>query len=487
VLVVQAILSIRLLRADTAFEDEATYLWAGHLEWAHWLHDKPIPPFATYFSGAPVIYPPLGALADSIGGLAAARALSLLFMLGATTLLWASTSRLFGHRAAFFAAALFAVTGSTLHLGSFATYDGMAMFLIALAAWFVVRAEDLRDATGWMVLAGVALALANAAEYASTLFDPVVVVLALLTAFPKPGGKLAFARAATLLVAVAVLITAALLIGGSHYITGVQETVLKRVPGPGSPTTVFTDAWQWTGIVVVLALCGVIIGLFSREGGARKWLLAAMTAAALLAPLEHARLHIIASLDKHVDLGVWFAAIAAGYAVDRFIAAAPVGRARQVAAGACVIALAFPIGLGARQSMNFATDWPNAADFIAVLRPLVARTSGRLLVEDPSIAEYYLPEGSDWTRWSSTRNIVMPSGASTAGPTKAAGVTGAGNAGLFAAYVTRGYFSLVALNYADTTGLDHAITTDLRRNGHYRIAALVDYGPGTYLIWRYQP
>ena len=88
VLAVQAALSLRLVRADTAFDDEAMSLWAGHLEWAHWLHGTSIPPFPKYFSGAPVIYPPLGALADSLGGLAAARVLSLLFMLGATALLW---------------------------------------------------------------------------------------------------------------------------------------------------------------------------------------------------------------------------------------------------------------------------------------------------------------------------------------------------------------------------------------------------------------
>ncbi len=78
---------MRLLGADTAYADEATYLWAGHLEWAHWLHGTAIPPFPAYFSGAPVLYPPLGALADSVGGLAGARVLSLVFMLGATALL----------------------------------------------------------------------------------------------------------------------------------------------------------------------------------------------------------------------------------------------------------------------------------------------------------------------------------------------------------------------------------------------------------------
>ncbi len=92
ILTIQAALSLRLVRSNSAFTDEALYLWAGHLEWAHWLHGTPIPPFPTYFSGAPVIYPPIAAIADSLGGLAAARILSLCFMLGATALLWATTS-----------------------------------------------------------------------------------------------------------------------------------------------------------------------------------------------------------------------------------------------------------------------------------------------------------------------------------------------------------------------------------------------------------
>ncbi|MGA3153258.1 MAG: glycosyltransferase family 39 protein, partial [Streptosporangiaceae bacterium] len=193
VLAVQAGLSLRLVHSDTAFQDEALYLWAGHLQWAHWLHGTPLPPFPSYFSGAPVLYPPLGALADSIGGLGGARVLSLLFMLGTTAFLWTITGRLFGQRAAFFAAGLFAVLGPTLHLGAFATFDAMSLFLIALATWCVVRAGDQRDATGWMVASGVALALANAASYSSAVFDPVVLLLAFLVAYPRPGGKSAAA------------------------------------------------------------------------------------------------------------------------------------------------------------------------------------------------------------------------------------------------------------------------------------------------------
>ncbi len=492
VLAVQAVLSLRLVRADTAFQDEALYLWAGHLQWAHWLHGAPIPPLPAYFSGSPVIYPPIAALADNIGGLAAARALSLVFMLGATGLLWATASKLFGRRTAFFAAALFAVLGPTLHLGAFATYDAMSVLLVALAAWCVVRAGDRQDATGWMLAAGAALALANAAAYSSALFDPVVVLLALLIALPKPGGKLAAGRVATLLTVLVTLLLVGVLTGGSSYVTGVVQTTLARVADSDSPLRVLADAWTWTGVIVVLAVCGVAVSCVRREG--RRTFMAVLAIAALLGPVEQARLHTTASLNKHVDLGAWFAAIAAGYAVEKLITAAHPGRMRALTCGAFVIALVFPVSLGASQSRAFSTSWPNSASFIAILRPLADHGTGRLLVEDPAPARYYLRSGSQWQRWSSTRNIVLPSGASTGGPHESAGVTGAGDPAAYDRYIAQGYFSFVALNFADTTALDHRIAADLRRNHHYHIIQVIPYGIevapigfGTYVIWQYEP
>jgi hypothetical protein len=251
---------------------------------------------------------------------------------------------------------------------------------------------------------------------------------------------------------------------------------------------VLADAWSWTGLIIVVGVCGVVISWVLRERRALTWLLAVLTAAALLGPLEQARLHTAASLNKHVGLGAWFAAIAAGYAVDKLIAAAPAGRTRSLTCGACVVALAFPLSLGASQSRAFSTSWPDSASFTAIFGPLADHGSGHLLVEDPSIAEYYLPAGAQWQRWSSTRNIVLPSGASDGGPASAAGVTGDGNPGVFAEFITRGYFSLVALNFADTTPLDHTITADLRRTHRYRIIQVIPYGPhGTYVIWQHEP
>jgi hypothetical protein len=502
VLVVQAAFSIRLLKADTAFEDEAAYLWAGHLEWSHWLHGTPVPHFPAYFSGAPVIYPPLAAAADSLGGLTAARTLSLIFMLGVTLLLWATASRLAGPRAGFFASALFAVASPTLHLGSFATYDALSLLFTSLAAWLIVRTAvppggapasaeepEASDGTGWMAIAGVCLALANATAYTSVLLDPVVILLALVTALPRPGGKVAALRVATVTVVTGVLLTAGLLAGGSFYLTGVVGTTLHRVPSTDSPLTVLHQSFSWTGLVAVAALAGFVLSFLARETAARRGLLGLLTLAALVIPAEQARLHTTDSLAKHVDVGIWFAAIAAGYAVDKLIGAAPAdSRHRAVTTSAVVVALAFPLTLGASQSTALATAWPNSTSLIAILGPLVNHGHGHVLVEDPSIAEYYLPAGRDWERWSSTRNITLPNGASTGGPSAAAGVTGDGNAGTFAEYITEGYFSLVALNFADTTALDHQLAKDLRHNHRYHLIEVIPYGTsGTYVLWRYEP
>jgi len=482
VLVVQAVLSLRLVHADTAFQDEALYLWAGHREWAHWLHGAPLPPFSAYFSGAPVIYPPLGALADHAGGLAGARILSLAFMLGATTLAWATTRRLFGPRAAFFAAALFASTGPTLHLGAFATYDALSILLIALAAWCAIRAADRPDATGWMLAAGITLALANATAYSTVLFDLFVLGLAFLVALAAHGRRAAIRSGGTLLLVTAALVAAGLLIGGGTYLSAINDTMFAEAGRVSSLGSVLADSWSWAGLILLLAVGGVAASWAGRGGRARTGLLAVMAAAVVLGPLEEAWLHSAATLNEHIGLGVWFAVIAAGYAADQFIAAAAAGRTRAVVCGACVVMLAFPLSLGLSQSRVTSTAWPNSASFTAILAPLVRHSDGRFLVEDPAIAEYYLGV-SQWQRWSSTRNITLPDGQSTGGPSARADVTGAGNAAAFGKYITRRYFALVALNFADTTPLDHRIRADLRRAG-YHIVQVIPYGTGTYVVYR---
>jgi Dolichyl-phosphate-mannose-protein mannosyltransferase len=480
VLTVQAGLSARLIWLNTAFTDEALYLWAGRLEWQHWLHGTSIPVFPAYFSGAPVIYPPLGALAASIGGLAGARILSLCFMLGATSLLWAATSRLFGARAAFYSAALFALLGPTLKLGAFATYDAMSLCLLALAAWCAIHAGPRRDVGWWMGAAAISLALANATAYSSTILDPVVFGLVFLTGWPAPSAKFAAARAITLAAYVLSALILLFTLGGGLYAVGMDQTVLARVHGDNTPQSVLAAAAAWIGVPLVLGIAAVVLSLRGK-GRRDRWLLVLLMGAAFLVPIEQARLDTLTSLDKHADLGAWFACMAAGYAVSRVTSLPRPRLARRALALAAVGALFFPARLGVAQAWVLFTAWPNSTRFIAAIRPLVDGTSGRLMVETPSIPEFYLPAGSQWDRWSTTSSFRLPDDKSISVP-----VGGVGHPDIYLSLIQEHYFSVIALDPGVITSkFDGAVSARLAQDPSYKMIDRFPYGHGTYTIWVY--
>lgn len=480
VLAVQAALSLRLVWTNTAFEDEALYLWAGHLQLAHWLHGLAIPPFPTYFSGAPVIYPVIGALSEGLGGLAAARILSLCFMLGATTLLWATTSRLFGRRAAFFAVAAWALLGATIRLGAFATYDPMSLFLLAAAAWFATGGIGRRDPTKWMFAAAAMLTLANATKYATALFDPVVAGIALLTGYPQPGGKGAWRRAAFLASCTVVLIIFLLQIGRGWYLDGISQTTLARQHGGTPAGIVLASSWAWIGVVVVASAVGAVLGLTARIGAYQRLLLLMLAATALLVPVEQARIHTYTSLNKHVAFGAWFAAIAIGYGANRIVT---LFRPRVVRA---VLALglsaaALPVATaGVAQADSFYA-WPGAGNLVPVVAGLT-RPGGRFLADNSPTLEYYLPHTS-WKQWSSVYGITLPSGRRIAQ-----------RGDDFAPYrqaLARHYFTLVILAFTDKPQLDSSIASYLHKDPGYRFIGSVPFSNpgahGSYLVWVYGP
>jgi 4-amino-4-deoxy-L-arabinose transferase-like glycosyltransferase len=462
VLVVQVILSLRLVWSNTAFQDEALYLRAGHLEWARWLHQAPIPNFPAYFSGAPVIYPPLGALADSIGGLAAARILSLCFMLGVTSLLWGTTIRLYGQRAAVLAAALFATLAGAQFLGAFATFDAMALFLLALAAWLGVRSADyrFRTRTALLIAAGVTLAAADAAKYATTLFTPVVLVVVALAVWRRHEGGAWLAAVLTVLCTWLVLIGVAIVAGGHDYWLGITTSTLARPQSDVPVTLILKSAYVWTSLILVLAGLGAVLA--SRREARGKLLPAVLVAAALLVPAEQARLHTTVSLQKHVVFGAWFAAIAAGYAMARLSRVDP-GRGWAPVMALPVAAATLFGSMG--QAASLFKVWPNAADVVNVLRTAIHSHPGNYLAEDYDVEAYYLRAETPWQRWSSTYYFSyqgLPPGATS-----------------YQAAIGSQYFSLVILDFGDTSATDTQITADMRHAGGYYVLARA----GRFTIW----
>src|ERR1700733_9110967 len=372
VLVIQAGLSLRLVWSNTAYQDEALYLWAGRREWAHWLHGVAVPDFASYFSGAPVIYPPLGAVASGFGGLATARILSLGCMLAATALLYAVTKPLFGRPAAIAGSVVFAAIGPTQFLGALATFDAPAVMLLALASWFAVRSSHEGGKCGgeqWLVCCAAAMALADAAKYTSLLWNPVVVALVVLG--PAGTGPRSAGRGIRLAGYLAPLIIPVLFLAGGHsYRSGIMSTTLAR-PGSTVPILrVLAVSAGWVGAVAFLAIAGAAVVTRRRLGWRLTTLAWVLAASVFLAPLAQARIHSTFSLFKHVGFGAWFACVVAGYGLAAVARAIQVRQAEY--ARAVGVVLVFLLGVsGAALSAAHFGSWPDSAPRLRALAPVI--------------------------------------------------------------------------------------------------------------------
>jgi 4-amino-4-deoxy-L-arabinose transferase-like glycosyltransferase len=384
VLAAQSALSLRLIWSNTAYQDEALYLWTGHLEITHLLHHVPIPQVQDYMSGAPVLYPIPAAIADSYGGLAAARALSLVFMLGATTLLYLTAARIFGWRAGIAAAAVFVALGPVQALGAYATYDAMAIFLLALATWLAIRSRS----GGWaaellLVAAAMAMATADATKYAAILWDPVIICLAGLTS----GRSLPWSilRGLRLTLYTAALLFAAARLAGPSYLHGAAVTTFDRQLGdvPAAVSQVLQVTVALIGMLLVLGVLAVAVSF--TDTPRTRMLCGVLTFAAFLAPLHQAQIHVLTSLDKHLAFGAWFCAIAVGYLLAKGYAVNREKGWRVPVAAAGVIAL-----VGVPQATAFFQGWPQAAGTMSVMRSLTRSAGCPCLASQVNVAYYYL-------------------------------------------------------------------------------------------------
>jgi putative flippase GtrA len=491
ILALQAVMSLRLIWSNTAFLDEATYLFAGHVQIAHWTHGSPVPDYATYFSGAPVLYPPLAALAASVGGLAGARILSLAFMLGATCMLWGTASKLFGRWAAVFATALFAALGPTQFLGAFATYDAMSLFLMTSAAYCVTAARNRTDSSLLLIGGAALLSLANAAKYASTLFDPTIVALGALAGARQRGVKGAVGRGGLIAACTIALDAGLLALGGSSYFTGVLSTTVSRATGGDPASVVLSDAARWIGIACMPAAVSVLVALVRRGDRAQAAIVALLAFSGALAPLNQARIHTTTSLSKHVDFGAWFAAAAAGYLIAQAAALRWPRTSRTALAGTLGVGAAALVSAavlvpaavtGRAQSADFYQTWPNSSQVALRLETLTRQHRGHFLTEDYDVPAYYLENQVSWWWWSDTWFFTYrPPGSTRTLKGPAA----------YQAAIMHHYFAMVILDFGDTAQMDKVITGYIKQAGTYHVIAELPYwdkfGVGQFTVWTYSP
>jgi len=491
VLALQASLALRL--HNTAFEDEALYLYAGHHEIA-WLlhHTSTYDNYSTYFSGAPFLYPVLGGAMDGVFGLEGARALSLVFMLGATCFVWGVTRRLYGRPAAACAAALFAVAAPTLFLSRLATYDPMSLFLLSFSLWIVVATA--RRMAPLVLLAVPPAVLAVGTKYAGLLYVPTIVLVAVFVG--RYGGRIrgtgearyrgwiaAIGRGLLFTLAFAALVYGWLKLLGPSYVAGITSTTTDRASGGDSLGYILTLAAELGAGVAALAFIGIWVDArLAKENGANRGELAtrvllslALAGTALLAPAYQVHLHTATSLQKHVGFGLLFAAPVAGVALAALLR---VGARdpRRLFAG-LVVSLVLTWAAIA-QSTQLYDGWPNSSRMVADLQTQVRPVTDRILAEEDEVPRYYLSNLTEPYQWYSTFSFTYT--------TKTGQVLSGVPA--YQQAITDEYFSLIVLRFGPTAGLDNQIDGPLMAQKGYKLIAKVpdsdQYGTGYYYIWR---
>jgi 4-amino-4-deoxy-L-arabinose transferase-like glycosyltransferase len=481
----QAVLTLTLFGRPVV-QDEATYIDAGNAQIASWLHGAQTLPYPRFFSGAPVLYPPLSAALDGVGGLIATRLLSLILMLATTAVLWATARRLFGGQVPLFATVLFATAAAVQYMGALATYDALALFLLAVASWCAIRAVDEHGAARAGLLAGMCglLLLANATKYASALWDPVVAAIAALAEARRQGWRAGFAVGAVTALATLVLLAIAALSAGGEYWQGVTFSTLNRTANDGTPASVILgSSARWVGLIAVLAVIGaIVLQRYSREPAltALGWVL---TAAVFLAPLNQARIGVVVSLFKHIGFGAWFAAIPAGYAVAALFAVVAARRPQMspwnAATGAAAGALAAMIGIGIYEAQG-ASDMPvlYSQQTVARIRPMLYQSKGPWLGDSPTVIIYYAHTSS--VRWRNTYGFTYID------PQTGRSLD---NTAAYTAAIRDHYFSVVVLRTGRAGNpVDKAIMKLLYKDPRYQLTVIRQDtgadGPTKILVWR---
>jgi hypothetical protein len=260
----------------------------------------------------------------------------------------------------------------------------MAIFLMALSSWLAVRAAARRGADLWIVLAAAVMVLADATKWVTALWSPVIVTLVVLTA--PTGWIRALARGARLLsYAVGIAAPALFILGAALSLGEIKGSTTDRAAG-GSPSwLVLWTAAPIVAVVLVLAVLGIVLS-WRERARRRSVLCAVLVVAALLAPVSQAYDQTTVSLYKHVVFGLWFGAMAAGYALSR---AVDLNAAKAWRVG--LAAAVFTGLVGFDQASGFYGFWPNTTRLMAAVeRDLPAR--GRILMQngDEMVAYYYL-------------------------------------------------------------------------------------------------
>jgi hypothetical protein len=470
VLLVQAIVSLFTLH-NTAFIDEATYIYAGGQLLQH---KATIGQYATYFSGYPNFYPAIAGALNQIGGLEFVRLFSTICMLVVTVCAFLVTNRLFDRGSAYCAATLFAFTGPVLFLSRLATFDALALVMLALAATLAVTVPSLsvQAATFIAPTIGLLLLLAITAKYVALLFMPFVIALLALHAHERQGRPRAIFYTGLAIAGGAVILWFASGLITSDVLRGIGYTTTARAALIPAPTSKLLTTILQAGLVIwLLSLVGLVVVSLRQ-----KLVAIPLLVASLAAPLYHLHSGESTSLYKHMAFAMLFAVPLAGVglaAAIRHITALwySLNAIQVTSAIVCLILLALAMqSAGARYN----TGWSDTTQLAATMAPLLSNRPVRCLCEDTKVLQYELAATTE--AWQYTDPYYFHY--------QAHGKSLVGDAAYIAA-IKDGYFDVVELNFSNPVA---HIAVDAMNSGKqlYHLVAKMPQSVGAnayFIVW----
>jgi 4-amino-4-deoxy-L-arabinose transferase-like glycosyltransferase len=481
VLALQAVVCIVALH-NTAFQDEALYLYAGR-QIIHQWNGGPVPAanYPSWFSGYPYVYPPIGGFLDMVGGLELARGFSLACMLGVTVMAYLVTGMLFGRRAAIFASAAYATTGVVLFVSRLATYDPMCLLLIATATALAVHGGMSKRP--WAALAmGPAIVLAILAKYAALLFVLPLLCLLACVAVAFLGGRRGMSRFALGMASLAVSAGVAYAILDKTAFHAIAGTTTNRAVGFRAPRLgLLVHVLHMGGLIYLIAFGGLVLAL--RLQWRFRVIAVLMFGASWLTAAYHIYMQEPVSLDKHIAYGLFFAAPLAGYALAWLS-----GYGRRLsgtmrhdywAAGAAALLLVLAFGLS--QARYLYSGWANTSALSNVLQLQLRGGSGSILAEDEEVCSFDAPDVTQPWQWNTFYYIyyVDPAGHQLFG-----------DAALTQAIKNR-YYHWVELSLVALPQQAYYAAGQMAQTRNYDLIAAIPYsnayGNGHYYLFRSAP
>jgi 4-amino-4-deoxy-L-arabinose transferase-like glycosyltransferase len=463
---------------NTAFQDEALYLYAGRQYLDELTTGRPVvEDFSSYFSGLPYFYPVVAACLDAIGGLEAARWLSTAFAVIATCCVFGASRTLVGERAAIVATVAFAVCAPVVFVGRLATYDALGVALVSFAVLLASRAG--RHPFVATFSAVVILGIATAAKYASAAFAPAVLLI--VVAAPGMTAVRRLRAVSGGLVGLCIVATAAALLVHEDptLLTGLTQTTTGRHVAASDRLAALLRVVQLAGVQIGIALLGAAVliaqSVRRRPRSPRNVLLAAALVVGLVvAPAYHVQAGELVSLDKHLAFATVFAAPLIGLTLTASLERID-QRSRWVVPITAVVVM---ITLGIGQVAQMYRAWPDSSGLQLALRETVRASDTRVLAEEVEVPKYYLADrvlagwqltGLDFFQYEKDGALIS-------------GVPA------YDAAIEDGYFGVIAFRYGPSAALATQLTATIRASGKYEEIVDIPFqtstGDGSYRIWR---